>query len=416
MRFLATFVAIVVSVALIVGLFAQGLPLKNEASKPVYVGVAFQGETVAEAKLLIDRVKNYTNLFILGATPVSRNESATNEVSEYAIANGLDLMVNFGYYDPHAFSSGEPWRNWTWQLSWVSDAKERWGDRFLGVYYDDEPGGMQLDYDWTGFFANYSWYFSLPGDYSLKGIYQKLHTATATGSSPSDYDLEAHYYVDNILRENPGHKLLQDAGVTTITSDYTLYWFDYLGGYDIMLAQFGWNHSTIQDIALVKGAALLQNKPWGAILTWKYDNPLYLDSGEEIYNQMFQAYQAGASYIMIFNYPKLEGNDYGVMQDEHFAALERFWNTVVTPNLGRARELSGADAALVLPRNYGWGMRSADDKIWGMWETDDKSSQILEISRRLLSEYGLRLDIVYDDPAFPLTGRYNRVYYWNESA
>ena len=183
-----------------------------------------------------------------------------------------------------------------------------------------------------------------------------------------------------------------------------------------MLAQFGWNHSIVQDIALVKGAARLQNKQWGAILTWKYDKPPYLDTGEEIYKQMVQAYQAGASYITIFNYPKLNENKYGVMQDEHFAALERFWNVVVEPNIGRARESSSSEAVLVLPRNYGWGMRSPDDKIWGMWETDDKSSQILEISRRLLSEYGLRLDIVYDDPAFPLTGRYNRVYYWNESA
>jgi len=51
-----------------------------------------------------------------------------------------------------------------------------------------------------------------------------------------------------------------------------------------------------------------------------------------------------------------------------------------------------------------------------MWGPDDKSAQIWEISRRLLSEYGFKLDIVYDDPAFPATGRYKRVYYWNESA
>ena len=94
MRFLAAFVAVVVSVSLVVDLFAQSLPIKNEEGEPIYVGVAFQGNTVAEAKLLIDRVKDYTNLFVLGATPVSRDEAATNEVCEYAIANGLNLMVN----------------------------------------------------------------------------------------------------------------------------------------------------------------------------------------------------------------------------------------------------------------------------------------------------------------------------------
>jgi hypothetical protein len=413
-RFLAAFVTIIVSVTLVFSLFTQTLSIKNGENAPIYVGVAFQGSTVAEAKLLIDRIKNYTNLFVLGASPLSRNETATNEIADYAITRGLNLMVNFGYYDPHAFSPGDSWRNWSWQLSWLGTAKEKWGSRFLGVYYDDEPGGMQLDFDWTDFFKNYSWYFGPPGDWSLKGVYDKLHEASVTGSPPADYDLKAYYFVNDLLKENIGHKQLKDAGVTTVTSDYGLYWFDYLGGYDVMLAQFGWNHSIVQDIALVKGAARLQDRLWGAIITWKYDKPPYLDSGEEIYSQMFQAYQAGASYIMIFNYPKLDGNDYGVMQDEHFAALEKFWNLVVKPNVGRAREFGEPDAALVLPRNYGWGMRTPNDKIWGMWGPDDKSPQIWEILRRLLSEYGLRLDIVYDDPAFPVAGRYSRVYYWNE--
>jgi hypothetical protein len=297
----------------------------------------------------------------------------------------------------------------------LNTAKQKWGSRFLGVYYDDEPGGIQLDFDWAGFFENYSWYFSFPGDYSLKGMYEKAHAAKVTGSLPADYDLEAYYYVHDLLEENPGHKLLKDAGVATVTSDYALYWFDYLGGYDVVLAQLGWNHSVVQDIALAKGAAHLQDKSWGSIITWKYDEPPYLDSGEEIYNQMVQSYQAGARHIMIFNYPTLEGNEYGVMQDEHFAALERFWNQVVQPNVEGARQYGNLDVALVLPRNYGWGMRNPSDKIWGMWGPDDKSAQIWDTSRKLLSKYGLRLDIVYENSAFSLKGRYNRVYYWNES-
>ena len=48
--------------------------------------------------------------------------------------------------------------------------------------------------------------------------------------------------------------------------------------------------------------------------------------------------------------------------------------------------------------------------------TVDKSPQIWQISRKLLAEYSVRLDTVYDDPAFPVAGRHNRVYYWNESA
>jgi hypothetical protein len=159
----------------------------------------------------------------------------------------------------------------------------------------------------------------------------------------------------------------------------------------------------------------LQGKQWGVIVTWKYDEPPYLDSGKQVYKQMVAAYEAGAEYVMIFNYPKLEGNDYGVMQDEHFAALELFWKNVVASRVRNVPDFRRADVALVLPRNYGWGMRAPDDKIWGMWGPDEKSPKVWEISRKLLSTYGLRLDIVYDDSAFQIEGKYNRVYYWNES-
>jgi hypothetical protein len=32
-----------------------------------------------------------------------------------------------------------------------------------------------------------------------------------------------------------------------------------------------------------------------------------------------------------------------------------------------------------------------------------------------LSKHGLRLDIIYDDPAYPVTGRYKQIYYWNQA-
>ncbi len=404
----------VVSAAFIIILLTQAISVKSSKDDPVYVGVTFGGNTPAEAKLLIDRVKGYTNLFVLGMSPVSKNETATNEVADYAVANELNLMVNFGYYDPNP-PPDEMWRTWEWQLPWLEAAKEKYGDRFLGVYLDDEPGGIHMDYDWTSFFKNCSWYFDGPIDYSLKEIYAKVQESEVSGLPPADYNLEAHYYVYDVLGGSPGPKLLDALGIAKFTSDYVLYWFDYLAGYDVMLAQLGWNTSTVQQIALVKGAARLQNKAWGSIITWTYHQPPYLASGEEIYQQMVESYQAGARYIMIFNYPNLDGNNYGVMQDEHFAALERFWDEVVKTNDGQPREFGQADAAFVLPKNYGWGMRNPNDRIWGIWGPDDKSAQIWSNSEKLLSRHGLRLDIVYDDPAFPLSGRYSRVYYWNNS-
>lgn len=144
---------------------------------------------------------------------------------------------------------------------------------------------------------------------------------------------------------------MRKAGIRTFTSDYVLYWFDYLGGYDVMLAQFGWNNSYIQDIALVRGAARMQNKSWGAIITWKYTEPPYLDSGEEIYRQMHAAYEAGAEYVVIFNYPQIEDNPYGALESEHFEALQKLWNEA-TQKLRKA-DAGQAEAVFVLPRNYG---------------------------------------------------------------
>ena len=94
-----------------------------------YFGVSFCGKTAAEAKLLIDRIKDYTNLFVLQSGPVSKNGTATNIICDYAVDAGLDIIVFFGWFD-----TDHPW-----QIPWLNFAKERWGDSFLGLYFFDEP-------------------------------------------------------------------------------------------------------------------------------------------------------------------------------------------------------------------------------------------------------------------------------------
>jgi hypothetical protein len=44
---------------------------------------------------------------------------------------------------------------------------------------------------------------------------------------------------------------------------------------------------------------------------------------------MCDSYDAGAKYVVIFNYAENMTEPYGILQDEHFVALERFWNEVV---------------------------------------------------------------------------------------
>jgi hypothetical protein len=199
------------------------------------------------------------------------------------------------------------------------------------------------------------------------------------------------------------------------TSDYALYWFDYLAGYDVLFAQVGWNdnfnYSLTQDISLIRGAARMPNKEWGVIITWKYDQPPYLDTGEVIYQQMLSSYQAGAKYITIFNYPYDDVSSYGIMADEHFEALERLWDTVVHKKVGIIK----ADAVLVLPKDYGFGMRNPQDTIWGIWGPDENTQQVWDNTRVLHDRYGVRLDIIYDNPNYPLNGQYKHVYFWNST-
>ena len=179
-----------------------------------------------------------------------------------------------------------------------------------------------------------------------------------------------------------------------------------------MLAELGWNNSVAEQIALVKGAARLQDKEWGTMITWKYYDPPYLDSGNNIYNQMLASYQAGAKYIAIFDYPyNITGNPYGALTEEHFSAIQKFWIDITTKSYP---DLSKPVAALVLPKNFGWGLRDHDDKIWGFWISDNRTEQTAEVTGKLLSYYKTQLDIVYEDPIFPISKiNYQNIYYWN---
>jgi hypothetical protein len=372
-----------------------------------YVGISFNGNTVDEAKLLIDRTALYTNLFVLQSNPISRNESAVKEICNYAVNNGLFIIVNLGTFNE---------TYWPWQFALFQNGSTLWGQHFLGVYYDDEPGGVQLDYNWDEFFNRTGWFFESNRTASLlHQVYAQYMDFKVNGTKPLNYDLDATTFL-SYFKFNSGLRDLTAAGIRTFTSDYAMYWYDYLGGYDVLLTQFGWNNSYIKDIDFIRGAARLQNKDWGAIITWKYTEKPYLDSGVELYDQMLTAYRAGAKYVIVFNYPIIDGNPYGAMTDEHFEAIEQFSHDVMsTSTIRTPADASVASAVLVLPHNYGWGMRVSDDRIWGYWGPDALSSQIWNITTKLLLQYRLDLDIVYDDVAFPVTGKYQHIYYWNQT-
>ena len=71
----------------------------------------------------------------------------------------------------------------------------------------------------------------------------------------------------------------------------------------------------------------------------------------------------------------------------------RFWNDVVqNPKIKHGSVK--AEAVLVLPQNYGWGMRHIEDTIWGIWSTDNVSQQIWNQLQNKLDKHGLKLDII----------------------
>ncbi len=376
---------------------------ENGETYPVepYFGVSFCGDTAAEAKLLIDRIKDYTNLFVLQSGPISKNETATNIICDYAVDAGLDFIVFFGWFDTDC----------PWQIPWLNFAKERWGDSFLGVYLFDEPGGVQIDGNWT-----YAFHHIKEVDPEFYQTIEKYIQEGLNQTVTRDYEKAKNGYVNYVI----GHMRLDELinrSITSFTSDYALYWFDYLAGYDTIFVELGWNHDTQKHIALCRGAATVQQKDWGSIIVWKDRDPenetkgIYKTGPEMLYD-MLVSYETGADYIIIFNYPKApSGNPYGILEDEHFEAMQRFWNYMQhhPEEYGKTE----AQAALVLPENYAWAMRNPDDKIWGYWGPDEKSQQIWELSKDLLGQYGLALDIVYDDPDFPIADMYQKMYYWN---
>ena len=355
----------------------------DKDSLDLFVGVEMAYDGVENAKKLIDKTKDYTNLFVIGTPEITHNITKLNEVSQYAINAGLSLIL-FIYPTIEAEFN---------QSQWIEDARTKWGSRFLGVYAYDEWGGNQLD-----------------ATYGDEDYWKWL----VTDEEAQNYAEAANLYVRKINEGVlPYYSYHMNSGdLKLFTADYALYWFTYQGGYEVILAEFGWNHSRPLNVALARGAATMQDKEWGAIITWRGSLEPLMESGDELYYDMILAYLSGAKYIVIFNYPNLV-SPYGLLNDEHFDALERFWNYI---NNCPQNEIYGLDSkriAYVLPKDFGWGFRGSEDKVWGLW-IDDLSSQIGTDLNYLLDTQHIGLDIIYDDPKYyEGLNNYSKLIFWN---
>jgi hypothetical protein len=202
---------------------------------------------------------------------------------------------------------------------------------------------------------------------------------------------------------------IQGANVPLFTSDYALYWFDYKAGYDTVLTEFGWNNSRQMDISLCRGSATVQGKDWGAMITWTYDQPPYLENGTQLYSDMKLAYDNGASYIVVFND---DGNGGAILGSDQLNAMQQFWQYAKTHSQPTSQ--SSDRIAYVLPDAYGYGFRGLNDSIWGYWQADNFADQQYTNVNNALQQYVNKLDVIYDDLSFPnYVSMYSKLIFWN---
>jgi hypothetical protein len=355
----------IVAAALLLQYFGSPEDHLNGKASTVYVGVDVAYANVTAIENQIDQMHNYTNLIVIGWTGITENLTLCSEVCQYAYDRNLSFII---------FTS-KPYSR-----QWLQDAQGRWDSRFLGLYAWDESGGRTLD-----------------GTYRTPGYFQADNCSSAADMFQS--------YLHHILGIVGG-----GANVSLFSSDYALYWFDYKAGYNTVFAEFGRNYSRQLDVALVRGAATVQDQDWGVMIGWTYDQPPYLESGGQLLSDMKLAYDNGAKYILVFD--SNTNWTEGILQPQHLQAMQQFWQYIQSnPRLSVS---PSRRTAFVLPNDYAYGFRGPNDKIWGLWQADNFTVQLCVNLYNVLQQYGSKLDIIYDDPAFPrYTSVYGRLIFWN---
>lgn len=339
-----------------------------------YVGVevAYTNANASDVKAIVDKVRGYTNLIVIGSPEISLNQTALNEACDYIRDAGLHFIVLFTRRQ--AYTSYDP-------FVWMTEAQAKYGGLFLGVYRYDEPGGNQID----------------------SGHEMLVTNATSYADATAKYT----EYLGTIITY-----YLNYSG-RVVTADYALHWFDYRCNYSTVLSEFASNNTREIAVAQCRGAARHFGRDWGAMLSWKYDEPPYIEPAAELYDDMILAFKNGAKYVVVFNYPKTD--PYGILTEDHFKALKRFW-TYIREN-PRDYSSQNGKVAYVLPQYYGFGLRRPNDRIWGMFPSDDIAVKVWSDVNKMVKLYNFGFDIIFDEPGVVNQARnhYDRLIFWNET-
>jgi hypothetical protein len=381
----------------------------------VYIGIDVAYD-VPNIEAVINQVSPYTNLFILGCTAITQNQTRLDSACQYLYEKKMNFIVYqdipLGYIASNGqlFNQTQPQnstnspvspttrnftvpnqpRNFTRPIfsstisNWTQTAKERWGSQFLGFYFMDEVAGRQLDL--------------APGWVEVTNASDYVDAANQFNARVSG---SIHWF-------HGGYSNWQ--GLSLFSSDYALYQYDYDVGYDTIFAQLGWNYSRQLNIALCRGAATAASKDWGAIIAWEYNQSPYIESADALYNDLVLAYNNGAKYITVFD----SNRNYtaSILTIEHYNALKDFWQ--YTKDHPRIVSSASQRVAYVLPAGYGYGFRGPTDSIWGLWPSDSFSTQLSTSISNALAQYGENLDIVYNQIELNKVG-YQEYIYWDNN-
>ena len=185
-------------------LTASGI-FNQKTTVPFYFGVEFayaydanagMDSLIDDLKAMVDEVKDYTNLFIIGTPEISINQTALELACDYIDNAGLNFIILFTDSTQYNYSDGST------PFTWIANAKLRYGERFVGVYRFDEPGGNQLD------------------DGRSRMTFNAKTYADALPTTPIHI---IHFGAMEELSILP-------VAVKVFTADYGLYWFDYKSG------------------------------------------------------------------------------------------------------------------------------------------------------------------------------------------
>ncbi|MGA3111080.1 MAG: hypothetical protein ABSE15_03510 [Candidatus Bathyarchaeia archaeon] len=375
------------------------LPAKAQmaqAAPDFYLGVDVAFASIPQTEQLIDNVSTHTNFFIIGcAEKIGNtvyggiyNETRLTVISRYVYDKGLNFIV---YSDDPSYPSKQ----------WLENASANFGSKFMGIYYFDEPGGKTLDRAYLPVLLNANNFTDAANQYN-KTLSSWLRDPQIGITRNFDYPTEYQLF----------------------TSDYGLYWYDYEAGYNTVFTEFGVNsgsenYSRQLSMSLCRGAATAFNENWGVMITWATQQYPYMENSSELYNDMVLSYQNDAKYIVVFD---TNANwTQNVLDSKQLNSIKQFWQYAQANP--RTTSEPSERSVYVLPQDFGFGFRSPNDTIFGLWNANwDGSSSltfVADISMcvvTFLQMCGDSLDIIYpvSNPNIEALG-YKNVLYWNDT-